>query len=211
VVQFLLGIDATSRYVRSEENRFMDVGSRFDAEEEFRGFIAEWERKHGRKVEQLAVPAFLRGMGMRDGGVSYGPSPEMWEVLAKLMEHWKANKIGPYGPGELDQLTEIFKRCGSQGPLPDLPMVKPEEVPTGPSPVRVALGKLRLTRASVLKRLMGGIGKRGLPGDVPGRTVLERRDSILRHQWEQVRGLLEVPTVGDHESTFQLPEGVPRT
>jgi hypothetical protein len=57
VVQFLLGIDATSRYVRSEENRFMDVGSRFDAEEEFRGFITEWERKHGRKVEQLAVPA----------------------------------------------------------------------------------------------------------------------------------------------------------
>ena len=211
VVQFLLGIDATSRYVRSEENRFMDVGSRFDAEEEFQGFIAEWERGHGRKVEQLTVPAFLRGMGMRGEGVSYGSSPEMWVVLAKLMQHWKENKIGPYGPGELDQLTEIFERCGSQGPLPDLPMAKPEEVPTGPSPVRVALGKLRLTRASVLKRLMGGIGKRELPGDVPCRTVLERRDSILRHQWEQVRGLLEVPTVGDHKNTFTLPEGVPRT
>ncbi len=167
VVQFLLGIDATCRYVRSEDNRFMDVGSRFDREEEFQHYLAEWESEHGRPVVQLEVPGFLREMGMGGDGVNYESSPEMWQVLAKLMQHWKDMGVGPYKADELDELTAIFQRCGASEPLPELALVPPVADPVGPSPARIALGEMKLTRASVFRRSVGGLGKTSLPGDVP--------------------------------------------
>jgi site-specific DNA-cytosine methylase len=210
VIQFLLGIDATCRYVRSEDNRFMDVGSRFDREEEFEHHIAEWEKEHGKPVVQLEVPRFLREMGMGGDEVNYESSPEMWQVLAKLMQHWKDMGVGPYKADELDELTAIFHRCGAGEPLSELALVPPEADPVGPSPARIALGEMKLTRASVFRRLVGGLGKTSLPGDVPGRTTLERRDAVLSHQWEKARCILEVPTRCDHRTTFSLPSGTPR-
>ena len=211
VVQFLLGIDTTCRYVRSEDNRFMDVGSRFDHEEEFQHYLAEWEKEHGRPVVQLEVPGFLREMGMGGDEVNYESSSEMWQVLAKLMQHWKNMGVGPYKAEELDELTAIFQRCGEAAPLPELALIPPEADPVGPSPARVALGKMKLTRAGVFRRLVGGLGKAVIPGDVPGRTTLERRDAILSHQWEETRRILEVPTRCDHRTTFSLPPGTPRS
>jgi hypothetical protein len=210
VIQFLLGIDATCRYVRSEDNRFMDVGSRFDREEEFQHYLTEWEKEHGKPVVQLEVPGFLREMGMGGDEVNYESSPEMWQVLAKLMQHWKDMGVGPYKADELDELTAIFHRCGAAEPLSELALVPPEADPVGPSPARIALGEMKLTRASVFRRLVGGLGKTSLPGDVPGRTTLERRDAVLSHQWEKARRILEVPTRCDHRTTFSLPSGAPR-
>jgi hypothetical protein len=94
VVQVLLGIDATCRYVRSEENRFMDVGSRFDCEDEFQQYLAEWEKEHGRSVVQLdsEVPGFLREMGMGGDEVNYESSlvrdvADLGQVDAALERH----------------------------------------------------------------------------------------------------------------------------
>ena len=134
--------------------------------------------------------------------------------MAKLMQRWKdiMMGVGPYKADELDELTAIFRRCGaadSERPLPELALVPPEADPMGPSPARVALGKMKLTRAGVFRRLVGGprlgVGKATLPGDVPGKTTLERRDAILGHQCEEARRVLEVPTRCDHCTTLSLP------
>ena len=189
----------------------MDVGSRFDHEEELQHYLAEWEKEHGKPVVQLEVPGFLREMGMGGDEVNYESSSEMWQVLAKLMQHWKNMGVGPYKAEELDELTAIFQRCGEAAPLPELALIPPEADPVGPPPARVALGKMKLTRAGVFRRLVGGLGKAVIPGDVPGRTTLERRDAILSHQWEETRRILEVPTRCDHRTTFSLPPGTPRS
>ena len=49
-VNFLLGIDSCSRYVKTSDNTWMDAGSRYDAEEEFARQVQRWEATHPGKL-----------------------------------------------------------------------------------------------------------------------------------------------------------------
>ena len=207
-VNFLLGIDSCSRYVKTAENKWMDAGSRFDTEE-FDREVQKWEQEHpGKRVEWMQVPDFLLEMGGVEA--NYGSSSRTWEIMGELMGYWRENGIGPFNTEELDELQTMFRESASGSPLPGMPA--PVEVvhPSGPSEVRVQLSDLNHSRNSLLRKLLSGSTKRALEGDIGGADVFARVNAIMQCQWERARRLLLVPVKNDHPTTFRLPEAVPR-
>ena len=210
-VNFLLGIDSCSRYVKTSDNTWMDAGSRYDAEAEFARQVQRWEAAHpGKQVEWMQVPRFLREFGSGTGEARYQSSAGTWEVMSQLMEFWRDNGIGPFGKEELDELHAMFSGCARGDPLPAMPAPGRVSIPDGPSAVRVELSTLNHSRNSLLRKLQSGGPKRPLEGDPGSGSAFVRVNAIMQHQWERCRDLLRTPVRNDHTTTFQLPEIVPR-